>query len=51
MPKSIKYLNDQDIVRLLYAAIDEVKRRRGLTSALERTLRNYRSAESPSAVR
>ena len=27
--------------------IDEVKRRRGLTSALERTLRNCRSAESP----
>ena len=29
-------------------AINEVKRRRGLTSALERTWRNCRSAESPS---
>ena len=50
LPKSIKYLNDQDLVRLFYAAIDEVKRRRGLTSALKRTLRNCRSAKSPSKL-
>jgi len=45
LPEAIKQLNDRDLVRLLYIAIDEVKRRRGLTSVLETTLRNYRSVE------
>jgi predicted DNA binding protein len=45
LPEAIKYLNDRDLIRLLYAAIDEVKLRRGLSPALETTLRNYRAAE------
>ena len=48
LPEAIRYLNDRDLVRLLYAAIDEVKRRRGLSFALQDLAKRHGSAESSS---
>ncbi len=44
LPDAVKYLNDRDLLQLLYAAIDEVKRRRGLAPALEHLTKPHVSA-------